>query len=893
MRLPLVPIKHSIATRLLKVVFGIYLIVAVALTLIYMNAEYNRAKTEILTDLVALEKTITPSLRQALKAENQPVVQATLDSLVLLPVVVGLQIRTPQGRVIEEVGEVFNLSESGLTYNLFFKQGLEESPSGLIWNTFRIEATQNKQTTFLAIVTLYSSDTVLFNKVQDSFLGLILMAAIKVIVFWLIFLWIFRRFFSRPLAELAQSTRQMDWEQLETVKFQIEANPTDEIKALERVLNQMVQKLLETRDANYENKGNQKQQEPPQVAQTPDPPSLPDTALNITEAESKALFAGMSDIVFLMNDEGRYLKIAPTSPELLYKSADRLLGKTLHEVFPKPQADNFLRHVRHSLKSQKILHIEYWLEIHDKQVWFDGVISPMPDNQVVFVARDITPRKQFEKQLLIAKEKAEAANQAKTVFLANMSHELRTPLNAILGFSQIMSHSPNLLPEQKENLKIINRSGEHLLTLINDVLDMSKIEAGQINLNNLDFDLYRLLDDMRDMFKLRAEKKGLHIRFIWDTSLPQWIFADEAKLRQILINLIGNAIKFTQHGEVVLRVRLGSPKDQNALLAMQMDPTAGVEGGAQRALIALTFEVQDSGSGIKPSEIESLFAPFFQTQIGQKMREGTGLGLPITRKFVELMGGNIQVDSQLGKGSQFYFTIQVLDGMASQESQKAMTRVLAIKSNQKFRALIVDDIETNRRVLSHMLAPIGFEIGEAENGKRAIALWKSWSAKGQPPHLVWMDMRMPEMDGYEATQKIKALDKKATIIGISASAFDEKRDQAFAAGCDDYVRKPFKESEIYDLIQKHLSIEYIYETPASVPPTEPQELDHAVLTPDNLAALPMEWKQAMKQAIEHLDPDRMQTLIEQLREEHGMMAAVIQQRIDQFDYETIMALMSS
>ena len=396
-------------------------------------------------------------------------------------------------------------------------------------------------------------------------------------------------------------------------------------------------------------------------------------------------------------------------------------------------------------------------------------------------------------QLKKAKETADAANRAKSDFLAHMSHELRTPLNAILGFTQLMSRDNSLNFEQQENLSIINRSGEHLLTLINDVLEMSKIEAGQTTLNENSFDLYRLLNSIQEMLEIKAAEKSLQLIFERPQDLPQYICTDESKLRQVLINLLGNAIKFTQQGIVILRVSVVS----------STFPVNSTEK------LTLQFEIEDTGPGIYAEEIEKLFEPFAQTETGLKSQEGSGLGLPISRKFVKLMGGDISVTSTVGLGTSFNFHIQVKPAESSEIQQaKIEHRIIGLAPGQRnYRILVVEDKWANRQLLVQLLLPLGFEVKEATNGEEAIALVEKWL-----PHLIWMDMRMPVMDGYAATQAIRAKNwnNPPIIIALTANAFEEERSIAISIGCDDFVRKPFQENTILEKIAEYLGVEYTY-----------------------------------------------------------------------------------
>ena len=564
-------------------------------------------------------------------------------------------------------------------------------------------------------------------------------------------------------------------------------------------------------------------------------------------------------------------------------------------------------------------------------------VKPMsqgPDQEQIlriFAARTTAEleRKQAEVNLQQAKEAAETANRAKSRFLANMSHELRTPLNAILGFTQVISRDPSLNPHHQESLGIINRSGEHLLALINDVLEMAKIEAGQITLNSRAFDLHRLLSNLQEMLRCRAEAKGLKLIFEDSPEVPQYVRTDEGKLRQVLINLLGNAIKFTQQGQVTLRlmtenqqsvvsnqqsvVGIGSRGDGEMGNASQPSTLCPLSATLSSPFHILVFEIEDTGAGIELDQDEALFDAFVQTETGRQSQEGTGLGLAISRQFVRLMGGDIRVSSVLGRGTIFRFDIRVEP--VQQTTDLATTpvhrKVIGLAPNQPvYRILVVEDNRLNRLALVKLLKSCGFQVQEASNGHDAIALWRSWR-----PDLIWMDIRMPRMDGCEATERIKAeaqeyggdgemgkwgdgeaggdgkgQDKRSQKLGVSgqlsanglhsipqakskiqnpkskipsgaerslseampdkaiaprainpkskiqnpkskiqnpkskiqnplppiiialtASAFEEDRATILAAGCDDIVNKPFRQTIIFDKMAHYLGVRYLYQ----------------------------------------------------------------------------------
>ena len=521
-------------------------------------------------------------------------------------------------------------------------------------------------------------------------------------------------------------------------------------------------------------------------------------------------------------------------------------------------------------------------------------------------------------ELAVAKDKAEVANQAKSAFLANMSHELRSPLNAILGFSQLMTRSQTLSPEHQENISIISSSGEHLLTLINNVLDLSKIESGRTTLNPKNFDLYRLLNDLEDMFQIKADDKHLQLVFYRSPDVPQYVESDELKLRQILINLLNNALKFTDEGGVSVRVskqslgRNQQAEGERVSLSEQVITTevaapnnleisqlsqsknaiyATPNDEAQAASsFFLHFEVEDTGPGIATNELDNLFEAFVQTQIGKDSQEGTGLGLPISRKFVELMGGEMSVCSTVGKGTNFKFDIQVIAVDAADiESPKPTRNVIALEPNQHtYRILIVDDKPLNRQLLIKLLNPLGFELKEATNGQEAIEIWDSWE-----PHLIWMDMRMPVMDGYEATQYIKSTIKgQATaIIALTASVLEEERAVILSAGCDAFMRKPFREADIFDAMHKHIGVRYIYEDRGQANLLAIKEGDRAMTAAD-FVKLPESLVADLKLAILNADMDLIYSLIEQIRLKDAVTAGAIANCIENFEYDKVLKLIS-
>jgi signal transduction histidine kinase/DNA-binding NarL/FixJ family response regulator len=493
----------------------------------------------------------------------------------------------------------------------------------------------------------------------------------------------------------------------------------------------------------------------------------------------------------------------------------------------------------------------------------------------------------YSHRLEVKAQEADASNRAKSQFLANMSHELRTPLNAILGFTQLLTREPSLDTQQKKYLGIITRSGEHLLALINDVLEMSKIESGRIALNLTSFDLYHVLNSIEEMLQLKAQSKGLQLLFERASDLPQYVQTDESKLRQILINLLGNAVKFTKEGSVTLRI-VRELKVESSTSSNLQPSNLPLRGKLREQPLTLIFEVEDTGPGIAPHELEKLFEAFVQTETGRKSNQGTGLGLSISRRFVQLMGGDITVRSVLGKGTTFKFDVQVsLAQQPTLETQPPSQRVIRLAPDQSnYRILIVEDQRENRQLLAQLLTSVGFEVEVAENGQDGVALWESWE-----PHLIWMDMRMPVMDGYEATKRIRAhLQGQAiAIIALTASAFEEERAVVLSAGCDDFVRKPFREDTIFEQMAKHLGVRYVYEGTQNQNPDFP--LNYVLsesLTTEALTSLPTDWLTKLQQATIRLDWNLMVTLIDQIRTLDTALADMLLNWANNFEYDKIL-----
>jgi signal transduction histidine kinase/CheY-like chemotaxis protein len=591
--------------------------------------------------------------------------------------------------------------------------------------------------------------------------------------------------------------------------------------------------------------------------------------------------------IYYMNQKGRQLLGIVSDEQTQYSFAQMNQYYQIYQdhndrLYPMEELP-----ISKALLGNKVYLDDLVIKQFDKPLYYEVWATPIYDRHgeiiyAIAIFQDITQRKQTDsilrdynqhletevkqrtEQLYQAKEVAEVANKTKSLFLANMSHELRSPLNAILGFSQLTLRSEHLSAEQEENLQIIHQSGEYLLSLINNVLDLSKVEAGKVSLNVKNFNLYNLLKEVEQSFQNKVTNQLLRFGMSYTPRVSEYICTDKIKLRQILTNLLSNAFKFTEIGSIQVTI-----DQQN-----------------YAEVARLEFTVSDTGQGIAPEELPQLFQPFHQTQSGKKAKEGTGLGLSISKKFIDLMAGEIRVESEVGKGTTFFFTIEVTPIAADQITDlKAPPRVVGLQAGQpNYRILVVDDRPTNCKLLMKFLQPVGFYVETAHNGERAIEIWQQWQ-----PDLIWMDMRMPVMNGYEAVKRIREQEgeQKTIIIALTASIVEEEKVLSLSAGCNDVVSKPFEEDLIFQTIAKHLDVRYIYKQEnqdrRSPPALHP-------LTPEDLRHLSPQWRENMAQAAIELDDQKVLRLINDIQASDPEIAHTLTQLINDFRFDRISQL---
>ncbi|CAK0770899.1 putative Multi-sensor hybrid histidine kinase [Gammaproteobacteria bacterium] len=597
----------------------------------------------------------------------------------------------------------------------------------------------------------------------------------------------------------------------------------------------------------------------------------------ISERNNARRYLDVAEVILIaFDDQAQLTLLNRKGHQVLGYAEGELLGKDWFRVCLPPDEYEAVLGVYRKILSSDIEPFEYYenkilTKTGDTRLiaWHNSALRDHTGRVVGTLSsgEDITERKQAENELrkyrqhlktlvkertselILAKNAAEAANQAKSMFLANMSHEIRTPMNAVLGFSQLLERDPSLSPAARDKVTTIIKGGEHLLSIINNILEMSRIEAGRVEIREVSIDLYNLLNDLAVMFRMRAEIKGLLFTQELIPDLPRYIMADMGKLRQVLINLLGNAIKFTKQGSIILRAF-----------------SAGVD--------RIAIEVQDTGIGITPEELERLFQPFERTHSGEQTAGGTGLGLAISREYARLMAGEITVTSQAGTGSCFRYKFRAPLASIIPDSKEPPRRVVGLTPGQgEIRILVADDKNVNRELLREMLKPFGFIVDEALNGAETIQ-----KAQTLRPRIILMDLIMPGMDGDEATRLLRNTFAKDTlaIIGITASAFETERNKFLAAGVNAFIAKPFREQELYDVLADHAGVRF-----------ETEKYDVVTIqrsdTIPTTKNMPHEWRKEFQQVLARKNITRMRKLGEEAKAIDPVLSTWMLERITHYD----------
>lgn len=559
--------------------------------------------------------------------------------------------------------------------------------------------------------------------------------------------------------------------------------------------------------------------------------------LRTSEEKIRAVFEAMTDIILVI-DEQKSIELAPTNSTKLHDFETDPINKTVEQFFLANTSQLWLEKVDQALTTQQTIYFDYSLTLNNREAWFTASISPMPNNSVIWVARNIDERKMAEAVMQQAKVAAEVANQAKSDFLANMSHELRTPLNGILGYAQILQLDKDCTPKQQNGLEIIYKCGEHLLTLINDILDLAKIEAQKLELYTNDFNFSYFLKVVADIFKIKAEQKNINFTYQTINQLPHTVNGDEKRLRQVLINLLSNAIKFTDVGSVIFKVEVienldievatqpigREIKDKKQQLISKSNDSSSVQ-----SFTKIRFQIEDTGIGMTSDQLEKIFSPFEQVGDTSRRIEGTGLGLAITKKIVAMMESEIFVESIPGVGSVFRFDVKlpVASKPIKSTTLNSLYNIVGYHG-EKQKILVIDDNSENCSVIINMLEPLGFEVQSASNGQEGL----KQAAKFRPD-LIITDLMMPVMDGFEMAQQLRKSPEftNTTILATSARVFEFEQQKSQNSGCQDFITKPIKVDELLNKLKHYLQLSWIYKTHDTVETNSASEHLSVMVTP--------------------------------------------------------------
>jgi len=614
---------------------------------------------------------------------------------------------------------------------------------------------------------------------------------------------------------------------------------------------------------------------------------LAEEALRISEEKYRVLVETSTDVIWTINEQQQFTYISPAIQQLRGLTPEEAMRESLMEAVC-PEYWPLLKEIREEHNAafwQNERDVIKRLEIQQPckdggRVWVDvitrGIWNESGEYTILGISRNITRRKQMETELIQAKNTAEAANRSKSAFLANMSHELRTPLNSILGYSQILNRDDTLVPRYHEYATFIEHSGRHLLAMINDILDLAKVEAGKLEVHPRPMHLPSLMNDVQAMITLKVEQKGLSFDLIQDAYMPEYVEGDEHRLRQILLNLLGNAVKFTDHGGVTLRVG-ATPSVRPKKEQTQGDASTSI----------LYFEISDTGIGIASDDVAKLFTPFQQVGDTVRKAQGTGLGLAISRNLAELMGGILSVSSAIGVGSVFRFEV-ALPVMASDDWQPPAYRMIEGVKGAAPLILVVDDEAENRRVLKELLTSWGCHVMEAENGREAVRL-----AAAVPPSAIITDLRMPDMGGVELIQHLRQTPEfqHIPVIASSASVYLENQQESLIAGARAFLPKPIDANALSALLSELQVVEWRYKEETSPFAAGRRSVETNSIT--GYSTIPKELLDKLQQVTIIADVEKIHEAIHDIRTVAPAFADDLEKLAYHFEYDKIMHLLQN
>jgi len=769
-----VSFRHSVVTKLLGWVLFFYLVVSTVVTAVHMVSEYRRVEDNVIQDLKSFYLNLNPTLAVALWEADSEQMQSILSGTIQSPTIFGIKISDISGGYIRTAGDVIEPGDALQNKDQDAPAiRIDSKKSEHFGYQFPIIHSELEQKHQIGKVTFYSSSAIIFDRVKYSYLFVIINAIVKIVVLWIVFMWFSRLLLQRPLARLTSFCKEMELDNIGNVRVDTKADGKDELAILANALNAMVQKLLgsQTLLRNYNEELEKEVLERTKELQT-------------SQAELKAIFAGMTDIVLMLDDKGRYLKIAPTSPDLSYKPDEALIGKTVHDVFPKPQADIFLDQIDQSLKRRQTISTEYSLDIRGEKLWFDARISPMSEGIVVHVARDISTRKEAEKRMQQSQEIEARSKKMESLGLlaGGVAHDLNNILSGIVSYPEILLID---IPDEsplKKPLITIQKSGERAVEIVQDLLTMARrgvsvtevIKVNQIISNQL---------KSPEMEKLKSYHTNVEVSVDLETDLLN-VKGSSTHLSKSIMNLISNAAEAMPHGGKIVISTCNRYLDT---------PVKGYEYIEEGDYVKIL--ISDSGTGLPNDDIEKIFEPFYTKK---KMgRSGTGLGMAVVWGTVKDHRGYIDIQSLEGKGTTFTIYLPV-----TREKLKRHGSEIPFEeyNGNGESILIIDDVEEQREIASIILKKLGYSVSSVSGGEEACEYLKNNSAD-----LLVLDMIMePGIDGFDTYKKIIEFHPKQKAIIASGFSRTDRVKELQRLGAGQYIKKPYALGKIGFAVKKEL-----------------------------------------------------------------------------------------